>query len=106
MPKRLQWRRGIKGARLPPNAVLVTRPYRWGNPFVIRADLEPGSKIKGSRYIAVPTAEEAVRRFRDDTMTPAKREEARQKLRGKDLACRCELDAPCHADVLLEIANS
>ena len=27
------------------------------------------------------------------------------KLRGKDLACWCNLDAPCHADILLEIAN-
>ena len=24
---------------------------------------------------------------------------------GKDLACWCPLDQPCHADVLLEIAN-
>lgn len=27
-------------------------------------------------------------------------------LRGKDLACWCPLDAPCHADVLLELANA
>ena len=28
------------------------------------------------------------------------------ELRGKDLACWCPLDEPCHADVLLELANS
>lgn len=28
------------------------------------------------------------------------------ELRGKDLACWCPLDAPCHADVLLELANA
>jgi hypothetical protein len=28
------------------------------------------------------------------------------EIRGKDLACWCPLDQPCHADVLLEIANS
>lgn len=28
-----------------------------------------------------------------------------QALRGKDLACWCRLDQPCHADVLLELAN-
>lgn len=28
------------------------------------------------------------------------------ELRGKNLACWCALDAPCHADVLLELANS
>jgi hypothetical protein len=27
------------------------------------------------------------------------------ELRGKDLACWCALDQPCHADVLLEFAN-
>jgi hypothetical protein len=28
------------------------------------------------------------------------------ELRGKNLACWCPLDQPCHADVLLELANS
>ncbi len=28
------------------------------------------------------------------------------ELRGKDLACWCGLDQPCHADVLLEWANA
>ncbi len=29
-----------------------------------------------------------------------------QELRGKDLACWCPLECECHADVLLELANS
>ena len=32
-------------------------------------------------------------------------EEIRTELAGRDLACWCPLDQPCHADVLLEIAN-
>lgn len=28
-----------------------------------------------------------------------------EALRGRDLACWCPLDQPCHADVLLEVAN-
>lgn len=28
-----------------------------------------------------------------------------QELRGHDLACWCRLDQPCHAEVLLELAN-
>ena len=32
-------------------------------------------------------------------------DEIRSELAGKDLACWCPLDQPCHADVLLEIAN-
>ncbi len=31
--------------------------------------------------------------------------EARRVLGGHDLACWCRLDQPCHADVLLELAN-
>ncbi|WP_402465698.1 DUF4326 domain-containing protein [Isoptericola aurantiacus] len=31
--------------------------------------------------------------------------EIRARLAGRDLACWCPLDQPCHADVLLEIAN-
>jgi hypothetical protein len=28
-----------------------------------------------------------------------------RELRGKDLTCTCKLTEPCHADVLLELAN-
>lgn len=31
--------------------------------------------------------------------------ELRTKLAGRDLACWCPLDSPCHGDVLLELAN-
>jgi hypothetical protein len=30
----------------------------------------------------------------------------RAVLRGKNLACWCPLDGPCHAELLLKIANS
>jgi hypothetical protein len=51
---------------------------------------------------------EAIRRYREDllagrlnvTVADVKRE-----LRGRDLACYCPLDEPCHADVLLAVAN-
>ena len=29
-----------------------------------------------------------------------------EPLRGRDLVCWCPLDKPCHADVLLELANA
>lgn len=32
--------------------------------------------------------------------------EIQTALRGKNLACWCPLDQPCHADVLIEIANA
>jgi hypothetical protein len=107
VPKRIQFRR-VKGWRKPQNTVIVTRPSRWENPYIIRPILEPQTEIQSGRrtYIAVPTREEAVRRFRDEHMTPDRREQAKRELKGKDIACYCKLDEPCHADVLIEIANS
>ena len=32
-------------------------------------------------------------------------DDIRAELAGKNLACRCPLDQPCHADILLEISN-
>lgn len=36
---------------------------------------------------------------------PLNREHYLGQLRGHDLACWCPLDQPCHADVLLDLAN-
>jgi Domain of unknown function (DUF4326) len=33
-------------------------------------------------------------------------DDIRRELRGKNLACWCRVGAPCHADVLLELANA
>lgn len=86
-PVRIQLQR-TKGWRMPPNTVWVARPSRWGNPF----------KVTAKR-----TAAEAVELFRRE-MPEFTREAARIELAGKNLACFCRLDQPCHADVLIEIA--
>ncbi|HEX2382934.1 MAG TPA: DUF4326 domain-containing protein [Acidimicrobiales bacterium] len=90
MPQRFQ-RSRRKGARLPPAVVVVTRPTKWGNPY----PLELGRP-------------EAVRRYREDLFAGrlgVSVEDVERELRGRDLACYCPLDEPCHADVLLEVAN-
>ena len=61
------------------------------------------------------THEQAVKDFarwlkRDSTapwyvLKPPTTKEIRDALRGKNLSCWCPLDRPCHADVLLELAN-
>lgn len=105
MPKRIQ-RKRTKGWKMPDNAVSVCRPGRFGNPFVVSTRYTPGTKV-GGRYIAVPTIKDAVECFR--LMMLEKSEfiaEAKAGLAGKDLACFCALDQPCHADILLELANS
>jgi hypothetical protein len=99
MPERVQLSRR-RGYRKPEGAVVVARPSRWGNPWMI---LTPGGR------------QLAVERFRELFTTDAEaraafgypsNEEIRAELAGKDLACWCPLDQPCHADVLLAIANT
>ena len=93
MPNRVQLSRR-RGWRKPPGCIVVARPGPWGNPFKIDAD----NPAHGRAW--------AVRQFRDLVAAdPAWQAEARAELAGKDLACWCPLGLPCHADILLEIAN-
>lgn len=105
MPSRIQLSRR-KGWRMPPNTVKVDRSTKWGNPWRA-ADLEDVmERCKATRQRLA--MEWSVAHFRSHIMTRAGQalaEAARNELRGKDLACWCKLDAPCHADVLLEFAN-
>ena len=90
MPQRYQ-RSRRKGARLPAGVVVVTRPTKWGNPHPLSLGRE-----------------EAVRRYREDLVAGHLRvtvDDAKRELRGRDLACYCPLADPCHADVLLAVAN-
>ena len=75
---------------IPPDAVYVGRPTKWGNPYVIGKD--------GSR-------EDVIRLYRTfiEGLVAAGRRDV-SELRGRDLVCWCA-PLPCHADVLLELAN-
>lgn len=112
MPERIQQSRR-KGARLPPNTVSVTRGRgrAFGNPFRVEDAHAAGYKSY--------SAANAVRDFRgwldgsdsqwsgpESRAARAKLLERLPELRGKNLACFCALDAPCHASVLLELANA
>ena len=116
MPKRIQ-RKRTKGWRKPENTVCVSRPSRWGNPWSVK-DARDSGLFKPDFCAQIVTNE-----FRAWLVTNRKsfleqRELWDQlsvrrqwmlahleELRGKDLACWCALDQPCHADVLLELAN-
>lgn len=78
-------------------AVNCARPGRWGNPFVIQFDPHPDYSPQ--------TADQAVKMFLD-SLTPNFRKAIQTELHGQNLACWCNPDAPCHVDVLLEIANA
>lgn len=57
----------------------------------------------------VETRAQAVELYREWIMNDPGAERLRRfipNLRGKNLACFCPLDEPCHADVLIEMANT
>ena len=102
---------------MPEGAVYVGRPSIWGNPYKAETFGRWSNLIEGNRFLGQSTdltwaTRAAVERFslhigpmgnyEYDDATLAK---LHRDLAGKDLACWCPLDQPCHADVLLEIAN-
>ena len=107
-PVRVQ-RKRTKGWRMPENAVSVCRPGRWGNVFRIGETgwIPVDDSGKWSQEPHGPlTREQAVDCFRFSAQFTAREFPGfYEPLRGKDLACWCPLDKPCHADVLLELAN-
>ena len=100
-PKRIQLKR-TKGWRMPPNTVKVDRTTKWGNPWKI-GNFGPWGRTAVDAASAVELFSSMLNdpELRSGTRYPTDLE----PLRGKNLACFCALDAPCHADVLLEIAN-
>ena len=106
MPKRIQ-RSRAKGWRMPENTVYVGRPSAWGNPFQVGrlVSFRNDSPPHDVALFDCRDVEETVAAFRWLATQPNRREMIQRELRSKDLACWCSLDQPCHADVLLEIAN-
>lgn len=122
-PKRIQLRR-TKGWRKPEGAVVVARPSKWGNEFTawrergqwwaadVLVESSDGQWMSTEHYLTPAEARGlAAGSYRclvlsESGLWAAPRiEDIRDALAGKDLACWCPLDQPCHADVLLELAN-
>ncbi|MEU4558569.1 DUF4326 domain-containing protein [Actinoplanes sp. NPDC023936] len=115
MPKRIQ-RRRTAGWRMPETAVYVGRPTIYGNPFRAGVDFcgptieclytPAGLVAKFRTWLA---ATELHPLFWDSNLITAhialKAALKRGDLTGRDLACWCPPGQPCHADVLLEVAN-
>jgi hypothetical protein len=118
MPKRIQRKRS-KDWRMPKNTVYVGRPSKFGNPWSLKRAYESGlfkpefvPQIVVTEYEAWLTREASPN---DEHLGYwLKPEMIAQKeyilahlheLRGKNLACWCPAGQPCHADVLLRLAN-
>jgi hypothetical protein len=96
IPQRIQRKRS-NGWTMPEGTIYVGRPSQHGNKYRVGVDGD---------------AAECVRKFRADwewglshPLGKLALASTLDKLRGKNLACWCRLDQPCHADVLLELAN-
>lgn len=113
-PERIYWPKRNR-ARLPDSAVYVGRPTIYGNPFqaTSAADarsayeslLLPGAttvSLGPGLWIARDAHAHSLHWAYRDFM----RDEALPSLRGKSLACDCPAGVPCHADVLLDLANT
>ena len=85
MPVRIQ-RKRTKGWKMPANTVYVGRGSKWGNPFTFANSGRVHPALRFACEVA-PLLD----------VSP---------LRGKNLACWCALDQPCHADAILELANA
>lgn len=104
LPIRIQLRR-TKGWRMPPNTVKVDRSTRWGNPFTVGMRIQARPEWPIAVLFSAKDCVECYRSFLDHRVGLRFRTDVISDLRGKNLACWCPLDQPCHADVLLEIAN-
>lgn len=121
MVERIQLSRR-KGWRMPENTVKVSRPGKFGNPFPVKKATSttmgvtsdiwivgtwegPALWIKHSEAEAVDVAIQAYRAWITSPERSKFLADARIELRGKSLACWCRAGTPCHADVLLELAN-
>ncbi len=107
-PQRIQ-RQRTKGWRMPPDTVYVGRPSRWGNPFEASALGLQGALSAYVVHLSAYFGWEARMFRRAFYPLPVESTAFREwiaPLRGKHMACWCPLDQPCHADVLLELANA
>ena len=123
MPQRIQ-RKRTKGWKMPEGAVYVGRPTRWGNPYSVGTSVERDGPLW--RHLAWAIYGVGGENFAAlDGFTSIRPARARQvvdayswwlyeqpvlmlslaELAGRDLVCWCDPFDPCHADVLLSIAN-
>lgn len=114
MPKRIKrerksgWSLG-EATTNPLGAVIVDRTSRWGNPFTITLAEELG--YEDPRQAAIGAFTEWLGGNRD--MWQSDEGDRRREriladlplwLRGRDVACPCEPDQPCHGDELMRLA--
>lgn len=110
-------RRRTAGWRTPEGAVYVGRPTPFGNPFTVAGAREAGyvgtdAELRAACVAAYRSWIGGSPRDQDRYLSDGRwydRGEVRARLHelaGRELLCWCPLDQPCHADVLLRLANA
>ena len=102
----------LQGTSLALNglpAQSVARPGKWGNPFTIA---EVMAELGLDRDAAQAEAVDRHRRWVAGTLEPALSPGPppdialiRAELAGRNLACWCRAGTPCHANLLIDLAN-
>lgn len=123
-PVRIQRKRS-KGWKMPENTVSVCRPTKWGNPFKLVGDMiyidasHRGEMLDKWVYVCQGDIQKVIKLYKsllsqsDNFQNEPNIEHWLyhflnlnfSELKGKNLACFCHIDNPCHADVLLDIVN-
>jgi len=96
---------------MPAGAIYVGRPSRWGNPFTLNhRSTDPDTP----EVVLVRDRDHAVDLFwrwwlfwltHADRVSASSCRSSLEELRGRHLACWCALDSPCHAAILIDLAN-
>jgi len=104
MSQRIQ-RSRKKGWKKPEGAIIVSRPSKWGNPFVVGVAYGEDKPLYQTVQEAVQAHEYALAEFK--RLMPSAFKEWIAPLRGHDLCCWCPTSEGswCHADTLLRYAN-
>ena len=98
-PRRVQ-RKRTQGWKMPSNTIYVGRPTKFGNPFLVNEYCSHKLAVENFSTCFKLNGFISDEKGRLVTILDIK-----QELHGKNLACWCPLDQPCHADVLLELSN-
>lgn len=102
-PKRIQ-RKRTKGWRMPENTVYVGRGSRWGNPFKVGVDGTAKECVEKYSKWLLPY-DKRTGDIDEFLLSDCNLTEIELALKSKNLACWCKEGEPCHADILLQLAN-
>lgn len=116
-PKPVRIQRSRKEKQVSPNGlpiVYVGRPTKFGNPFKVReAITEYCLALLNDAEINFYCLGQPINNhivscyfFEKYILTDKYKLKVKKELKGKNLSCWCKVGEPCHADILLKIANS